>query len=346
MSDFTLLIIIWYRQNSRDLPWRNTNNPYFIWLSEIILQQTRVEQGLPYYKKFIKNFPTIESLANSDEQKVLNLWQGLGYYSRARNLHTAAKQVVSEFNGEFPKTFSEIKTLKGIGDYTAAAIASFAYDLPHAVVDGNVFRVLSRYFDDSTPIDTSSGKNVFSAYAHDLIPKDNPAEFNQAIMELGALICKPKNPLCDSCPVQETCISRRKNNQHELPVKAKKTKVSQVYFYYLYLKGRQIPIEKRTKGIWQNMYQLPLIESNSPLEKEYLEKESLKAWGFKLIGKKPVQTYTHILSHQRIYASFWEVEKINESNQDIKEIKLAELVDLPLPRLITRFFEDEGIEFK
>ena len=339
MSDFSLLITEWYRQNKRDLPWRDTNDPYFIWLSEIILQQTRVEQGFPYYEKFINNFPTVELLANSDEQKVLKLWQGLGYYSRARNLHTAAKQIVENHGGKFPTTYKEIKALKGIGDYTAAAVASFAYNLPHPVVDGNVFRVLSRFYDDETPIDTSKGKKLFTRYAEDLISKKEPGLFNQAIMELGALVCKPKNPDCEVCPISAACLSRQNNTFHLRPVKSKKTKVKEVYFYYLYTDQNKIPVEKRTKGIWQNMYQLPLIESDKKLSVKKLKEKVIEQYKTELIAVAPSDRYTHLLSHRKINAEFWKMEEINK--KQVKFIAEEELQDYPFPRLITRFFEDK-----
>ena len=231
MVDFHLLIGIWYRLNKRELPWRKTNDPYLIWLSEIILQQTRVVQGLSYYLKFTHNYPTVFDLANASEQDVLKDWQGLGYYSRARNLHATAKVIASEYKGVFPKTFLEIKKLKGIGDYTAAAISSFAFNLPHAVVDGNVYRVLSRVFNIDLPIDSIEGKKYFAQLAKELLPNHDAAIHNQAIMEMGAIQCLPTNPLCDSCPLLEKCLSYHLKNTHERPVKVKKTKTRDRFFH-------------------------------------------------------------------------------------------------------------------
>ena len=225
MTDFNLLITNWYRQNKRDLPWRLTTDPYKIWLSEIILQQTRVDQGLSYYLKFVKEFPTIQALANASEQQVLALWQGLGYYSRARNLHFTAKTISNELNGKFPNSFTSLKKLKGIGDYTAAAIASFSYNEITPVVDGNVYRVLSRVFNIATPIDSSQGKKLFYELAGELISKENPGEFNQSIMEFGALWCKPQNPKCEDCPLQENCLAFENDTVKLLPVKDKKIKI-------------------------------------------------------------------------------------------------------------------------
>ena len=265
MHNFPLLIAQWYRQNSRNLPWRNTNDPYFIWLSEIIMQQTRIEQGTSYYEKFTSNYPTINDLANANEQQVLNDWQGLGYYSRARNLHYSAKLVRDEYNGVFPSTFDDILKLKGVGTYTAAAISSFAFKESKAVVDGNVYRLLSRVYDVDTPIDSSKGKKEFQLIADELIPQENPDIHNQAIMEVGSLVCTPKNPNCDECPLNGICLAREKNTVDLRPVKSKKTKVRDRYFHYLIYNDKgETYIEQRTeKGIWQNMYQFPMIEIES-----------------------------------------------------------------------------------
>src|SRR6056300_1490745 len=230
---FSNKLILWYLQNKRDLPWRKTKNPYHVWLSEIILQQTRVAQGLDYYLKFIDAFPTVNHLANADESTVLKLWQGLGYYSRARNLHFSAKYIVKELTGEFPKTYKEIVKLKGVGDYTASAIASMCFNEPTAVVDGNVYRVLSRYFGIDTPINSSKGVKEFKAMAQELIDRNNPAIFNQAIMEFGATQCKPKNPDCGNCPFQNSCVAFGYNHIDALPVKNKSARAKKKYFNFL-----------------------------------------------------------------------------------------------------------------
>lgn len=345
MHDFSLSIRFWYRQNKRNLPWRDTKDAYLIWLSEIILQQTRVEQGKSYYLKFVNRYPKIEDLANADEQEVLNLWQGLGYYSRARNLHFAAKQVVEKFNGNFPSNYQDIKGLKGVGDYTASAIASFAFDLPHAVVDGNVFRVLARYYSDDTPIDTSQGQKLFKAYAQDLIDTDDPAEFNQAIMELGATVCTPKNPDCGNCPLNELCNAYRNNNALAFPVKAKKTKVSNKYFNYFVDATNQIQIEKRKgKGIWQNMFQLPLIESEKKLTLKEINKLTNENW--KINTCKKITDYKHILSHQKIYASFWKIDSPIKSNDKYITVSLDEIHNYPLPRLIDKYLQENHESYR
>ncbi len=334
MSDFSLSITNWYRLNKRDLPWRSTKDPYKIWLSEIILQQTRVDQGMSYYKKFVRNYPTIYDLAEAEEQDVLNDWQGLGYYSRARNLHTAAKEVALNQNGVFPNKFTEIKKLKGVGDYTAAAIASFAFNEPKAVVDGNVYRVLSRVFDIDTPIDSAQGKKVFQSLADELIDSNNPAEHNQAIMEFGALICTPK-PNCTECVLSDNCIAKQNSTIENRPVKSKKIKVRDRYFHYLiYYKNNNTIIQKRDKkDIWQNMYEFPLIES------EQVPKEII-------ISSKKISTERkHILSHQRIHTKFYHINEIPETlNSDWLVINQSEIQDYPLPRLIDKYLEEVGFE--
>lgn len=337
MISFHLRIVEWYRQNKRNLPWRDTKNPYFIWLSEIILQQTRVAQGIKYYKKFVKNYPTVKDLADADEQEILNNWQGLGYYSRARNLHTAAKQIITEHNGIFPTTYENIKKLKGVGDYTSAAIASFAFDLPYPVVDGNVFRLLSRYFADDTPIDTPAGKRQFTAYANELKFDNEIADFNQAMMEMGALICTPKKPNCLFCPISESCKANQTQKQLNYPVKKKKTKTRTRYFNYLVLDEENYLIKKRTgKGIWQNMFEFPCIEMDK--ESSYKEIETLALEQFNLrIAKKSITQDKHILSHQTLMVTFWlAAGKIN--NKDF--ITTNSLENYPIPRVIDKFLEN------
>lgn len=331
MTDFPLLIDHWYRLNSRELPWRNTKNPYFIWLSEIIMQQTRIEQGTSYYLKFISAYPTIFDLAKASEEDVLNNWQGLGYYSRARNLHFSAKLVVEKRSGVFPKTYSEILKLKGVGTYTAAAIASFAFDERKAVVDGNVYRFLSRAFDLATPIDSAQGKKEFQWLADELILNSEPNIHNQAMMEMGSLICKPK-PYCARCPVQIHCIAFRNNTISERPVKSKKTKVSERYFHYLIynFKGKTF-LEKRTeKDIWQNLYQFPLIELESNSAKPAID-------GDLVFSSEPIK---HILSHQRIHAQFHHIlGSPKQLGTNWIEIDRASIQEYPLPRIIDRYLE-------
>lgn len=332
--NFSSDLLGWYRENKRDLPWRNTKNPYEIWLSEIILQQTRVAQGMEYYYKFINNYPTVFDLANASEQEVLNDWQGLGYYSRARNLHFSAKYIVNELKGEFPSDFKSILQLKGVGKYTASAIASFAYGLPCAVVDGNVYRVLSRVFGIDTPIDSTQGQKQFQELADELIDEKNPAEYNQAIMEFGAIQCVPA-PDCMKCVFQLECEAKKLDTIKLLPVKSKKIKQTKRYFHFLVDSSNDfIYIEKREgKGIWQNMYQFPLFESSSikpPIEFSKLE----------IIDKS--KTIKHILSHQQIFAQFYTIDfsQIEIENNWIK-ISRKQLSDFPFPRLIDRFLNDE-----
>ncbi len=339
---FSNTLIYWYLQNSRDLPWRKTNNPYFIWLSEIMLQQTRVAQGLSYYLKFTEAFPTVFDLAKADESTVLKMWQGLGYYSRARNLHFTAKQIANEFNGEFPSTYKDIIKLKGIGDYTASAIASFAFDEPKAVVDGNVYRVLSRYFGIETPINSSVGIKEFKTLAEALIDKKQPANYNQAIMEFGAIQCKPKKPLCLFCPLSESCVALQKNLIEKLPVKEKKIKVRNRYFNFLVVKTNKnttILSERKGRGIWQGLYQFPLIESDKIInQKELIASEEFISFfpeetTISLFNQKVI---VHKLSHQHLYTQFWIVET---SNSSIAKTKWNDIYTYPVPVLIANFLE-------
>lgn len=342
--NFNKILTNWYSANKRQLPWRETKNPYYIWLSEIILQQTQVKQGLPYYDNFVKNFPTIFDLANAEESQVLKLWQGLGYYSRARNLHFSAKYIVNELNGVFPNTYKTLLQLKGVGDYTASAIASFCYKEPTAVVDGNVYRVLSRYFGIATPINTTPGIKEFKNLADQLIDKKHPDEYNQAIMEFGALQCKPKNPNCDTCPLNTSCVALEKNSIGELPVKLKKTKVTKKHFNFLVFlsSDKETRFEKRVgKGIWENLYQFPLIETENILNTETftehpLIKESLNGLNFEFSLYNDTDI-VHKLSHQHLYTKFWiiEVDKINGNSTPTSDIK-----QYPTPILISNFLDE------
>lgn len=304
---FSKTLTSWYLQHKRDLPWRNTDNPYFIWLSEIMLQQTRVAQGLPYFLTFVEHFPTVFDLASADEEKVLRLWQGLGYYSRARNLHKTAQYIALELDGHFPDNYNDLLKLKGIGEYTAAAIASFSYNEAVPVVDGNVFRVLSRYFDIETDIASSSAKKEFMELAYELMPKNDAATFNQAIMEFGALQCVPKNPDCTVCPLNDSCLALKYKKVDVLPVKSKKTKVRNRYFTYLVFEDEtgQTRIVKRTeKGIWHNLYQFPLIETES----DSIVSEPIESMGygnnFISVSTLESDSITHKLSHQHLNIRF------------------------------------------
>jgi A/G-specific adenine glycosylase len=344
MIDFELLICDWYRQNKRDLPWRKTNNPYFIYLSEVILQQTRVDQGKKYYEKFIKKYPKIEDLANAQEQVILNDWQGLGYYSRARNLHNTAKIVCYHYNGNFPNQYNEIIKLKGIGEYTAAAIASFAFALPYAVLDGNVFRVLSRIFDISLAIDSTEGKKTFKKLAQELLPIDNPAEYNQAIMEFGAIQCLPKNPKCVICVFRNDCLSFKNNTISERPLKLVKTKIRKRFFHYFIFKSAdKILIRKReNQDIWKHLFEFPYFEYDSEINEEVIL-ERIKH-EFEFTPFSVIKTKKHILTHQHIFPKFWifDVENFShiEDYFECKSIKISDLDEFPLPRLIDRFLEE------
>lgn len=342
---FSDKIVEWYRLNKRDLPWRAENEPYLIWLSEIILQQTRVDQGMPYYLKFSRELPTVKAFANASEDKILKLWQGLGYYSRARNMHYTAKDIVNNYSGKFPDTYEGLLKLKGVGEYTAAAIASFCYNLPHPVIDGNVYRVLSRYYGIETPIDSTEGKKQFKQLADEVMDKDNPGEYNQAIMEFGALHCTPQNPNCIECPIQNSCIAYASNTATNLPVKAKKAKQRRVFYNYMVIVNRdKTYIQKRDdKSIWKNMYEFPLIETNNEVDLN----ELLKHPTFELVIKDSNITVDkiiklkHILSHRIIEATFYKIyaEPKHFTNiSDIFEVSIGKLkTEYALPRLIDRY---------
>ena len=272
---FTKKLLSWFSTHQRPLPWKGEKNPYLIWLSEIILQQTQVEQGRPYFEKFKAAYPTVHDLANASEDEVMKRWQGLGYYSRARNLHFTAKHISSELNGIFPKTFKGLKQLKGVGEYTAAAIASFAYEVPVAVVDGNVYRVLSRFFGISEPIDTTKGKQIIRELADKMLDQADPGKYNQAIMDFGAGQCKPRKPLCLSCPMSSECAAFNENMVLSLPVKVKKIKKKTRYFNYLVIQfENSLYLQKRQENdIWKELYQFPLIETKSIPELKEIEKK-------------------------------------------------------------------------
>jgi len=338
---FVQNILKYYSKNKRDLPWRNTKDPYKIWISEIILQQTQVKQGLSYYQKFIKRFPNIESLANAKEDEVLHLWQGLGYYSRARNLHFAAQQIQNQFGGVFPQTYNEILSLKGIGEYTAAAIASFAFDLPYAVVDGNVFRVLSRFFGIRKAIDSSEGKKFFFDLANELLDKTNPSEYNQAIMEFGATFCTPQSPDCSNCCLNKYCIAYKENSVQQLPVKSKSiNKTTRYLNYFVFIeKDKYIYLNKRTNtDIWKGLYEFYLVESkhqNFSLNKikEYLNQLNISPQ--KIISVPKIK---HLLSHQNLFIKINTIyvnEKI--SNLNLQRIELKQIENYALPVVLQKF---------
>ena len=339
---FSQKILLWYAQNKRTLPWRRTKDPYRIWLSEIMLQQTRVAQGLPYYLRFVEHFPTVGDLAMASEERVLKLWQGLGYYSRARNLHTTAKMVVNEYEGKFPKTYKELLKLKGVGDYTASAIASICFNEPEPVVDGNVYRVLSRYYGAGIPINSTKGIGFFKELAREVMDAGNIRDYNQGIMEFGAIQCVPKNPDCTVCPLNESCVALQKNSIGELPVKINKTKIKNRYFNYLVFidsRNKTLLHQRSGKGIWQNLWQFPLLETNDKINLKEIEsrfKEVMVLNDDPEIYQFNPNDIVHKLSHQHLHTKFW----ILKTETDLKDaIDFNILVDYPVPVLIADFIK-------
>lgn len=324
--NFAATLLQWFKNNGRSLPWRETKDAYAIWLSEVILQQTRIVQGMSYWERFMAKWPTVNDLAAATEDEVLKAWQGLGYYSRARNLHTAAQQVM-ELDG-FPQTFKELKTLKGVGDYTAAAIASIAFGEPVAVVDGNVYRVLSRYYGIDTPIDSTEGKKEFQALAQSLLPINEPADYNEAIMDFGATQCTPNSPHCSACPLCETCVAFREQRINELPVKSKKVKQRERHFTYLYIEYEgKIAIHQRGAGdIWQGLWEFP--------QEEYLTSSENSAW--KTEAQLLQKGVKHILTHQILLADIylWQPTRRPQLPSEFIWIEKQDLENYALPRLI------------
>lgn len=342
-------LVDWYKKEARNLPWRETKNPYKIWLSEVILQQTRVDQGMKYYQKFVSTYPDIAGLANAPLDEILLLWQGLGYYSRARNLHAAANYIVEKYNGNFPAEVDELKKIKGIGDYTAAAIASFAFKISVPVVDGNVFRVLSRYFEISDPIDTPVGKKKILELATSVMNSNEPDIHNQAMMELGALVCKPKQPVCNLCPLMYSCGANINQTFAKYPVKKVKVKQRKRYFYYLIIElENEMLIEKRKEqDIWQDLYQFPLLETKNPMsDKEILEQIAdlslFSGKSYTILKISDVEK--HILSHQIIFSRFVHIKANHPINAYITsrlKVERKNLIKYAFPRLITRYLEKE-----
>jgi A/G-specific adenine glycosylase len=345
---FFEILVKWNRsENKRQMPWKGEKDPYKIWVSEIILQQTRVQQGLAYYNRFIKAWPDIKSLASATEQEVFKLWEGLGYYSRCRNLISTAKYINDQLDGKFPEKYEDILSLKGIGNYTAAAIASFAYNQPYAVLDGNVFRVLARFFGIQIPVDTVEGKKTFNNLAQNLIDKTNPAEYNQAIMDFGATVCKPVLPLCDICPLQKKCISYEKNLVDILPIKEKSIRKRERFFNYLIVeKGNKLYVKQRMdKDIWQNLYEFILIETENLIpEEKLLSTEFVTSL---LDGKnykvtKISKTFSQKLTHQTITGRFYHIniKTTGKSFQNYRLVSPEELAMLPFPKFITSYLTD------
>ncbi len=351
---FSKIIVDWYLVHRRPLPWRNTPDPYKIWLSEIILQQTRVAQGLPYYKKFIQHYPTVRSLAKANERDILRLWQGLGYYTRARNLRQCAREVVENFNGKFPATPDVLRRLPGIGDYTAAAIASIAFQVPAAVVDGNVYRVLSRVFGIRENIASGPGKKFFFEFANQLLPTSDPGIYNQAVMEFGALHCLPKNPRCVACIFRNDCFAFRHERQEELPVNIRQLKITRRHFYYFFFRnGNRILMKKRQgNDIWKGLFDFPYVEAKRRTDPAKIisacfpQVVSLKASGNLQVSKD----YRHVLTHQIIQARFVEVEWLagktlpaSLSYGTEQWYSIPQIEKLPKPVLISRYLSDRDV---
>ncbi|WP_420576641.1 A/G-specific adenine glycosylase [Ekhidna sp.] len=346
---FAERLIYWYTERKRDLPWRKTKDPYPVWLSEIILQQTRVDQGLPYWVQFMEAYPTVHNLADASEEKVLRLWQGLGYYSRARNLHATAKYVANELNGQFPSKYSEIIKLKGIGPYTAAAIASICFDEPRPVVDGNVFRFASRYFGIEEDISKANSRKVFERILSEEISKDQPGTFNQAMMEYGATICSPV-PLCGDCGFRLDCFAFRAKKQKSLPVKTGKTKVRNRQFHYIvFREGNNFFLNERVgKDVWSGLFDFYLIEG---VASEELVMSLIKEnWGIDEATLDDVsEPFIHILSHQKIHATFYtmsisamDVKRLGEKSS-LRAYSTEEMLNLPKPKLIVNYLQRIGI---
>lgn len=343
--NFSDELVAWYLKNKRELPWRDTTNAYVIWLSEIILQQTRVEQGMPYFHRFLARYPDIKSFAAADEDEILNLWQGLGYYSRGRNMLKTARQVMELYGGEFPVAYDDLLRLKGVGEYTAAAISSFAVNEARAVVDGNVYRVLARYFGIDEPINSTKGKKLFQGLADELLNREHPGLHNQAMMEFGAMLCKPKNPDCAICPVREGCYAYQNNKVQTLPQKLKTVKIRERFFnYFVVTDGDTLLMKKRDEtDIWANMYDLPLVETPGPMRPEevtqLLQAKELFGDNIQIIASFPIKK--HVLTHQHIHAQFIHIAdpKI-KLEQKLFLIELKKIKNVALPKIIFVFLNN------
>lgn len=347
MNDFSTTLARWYESHKRELPWRTDPSPYHVWLSEVILQQTRVSQGLDYFNRFIERWPALSDLAQASEEEVLKMWQGLGYYSRARNLLQCAQQIQEKYGGKFPADYDKLLKLKGIGNYTAAAIASIAFGLPYAVIDGNVYRVLARLFDIDTPINKEAGVKLFAKLANELLDKDHPGRHNQAMMEFGALHCTPRNPDCLHCPVQSHCLALAHGTVGQRPQKEKTLNVRTRYFNYLVFNdlNKNTYLHRREENdIWRNLYDFPMVESEAPLSTEELvNHEHFRALVDKneFVIQRITAPFTHKLSHQTIIATFIEIKIIGFLSiiQTNNLLLTAEkkLGDYPTPKLIENY---------
>ena len=345
-------LINWYTENGRQLPWRGIDNPYYIWLSEIILQQPRIEQGRGYYERFVAEYPTVRHLAEASEEQVLKSWQGLGYYSRARNLHAAARHIAYDLDGKFPDTYEGILALKGVGRYTAAAIASFAFGLPYPVIDGNVYRLIARMYRIYTPIGTSQAYKEFEQLLLRLIDKERPGEFNQAMMDFGSMYCKPAGCDCDNCIFRQECMAYRGGVVAELPIRPQAVKIKERYFYYFDIRwdspSPSIVMQQRGEGdIWQGLYELPLYETVEPIADSELGERLggvLKGWmGQAPLGMEMGPCLTHQLTHRTIRARFVRVifdAKPAKMQEKMRIVGLSELKYLPISRLIDRYLSE------
>lgn len=348
MNEVSALLLDWHRTINRDLPWKDTSDPYFIWASEIILQQTRVEQGRPYYYRFVEKFPTIQLLAEASQEELFKVWEGLGYYSRARNMHATAKHIVYNLDGEFPSSYDELIKLKGVGPYTAAAVASFAFNEDKAVLDGNVFRIISRLYNEDSFINEAKNRKLFQSLVDDLLPTGKSAKFNQAIMDFGSRQCKPKNPSCETCVLNELCAAYRAGTVHDLPKKRKTAKKKERYFYFLDLRPKHgpFPVVQRTrKDIWQGLFSLPFIDSNSPLSELSIEdwKEALALE----LDSLPYKTWEtkHVLSHQNLHCSFYRIDHDSQLKEEKVEYEREKYQwkkdedELAWPVVISKYFQ-------
>ena len=347
-AKFSKSILLWYKTNKRDLPWRDTKDPYKIWVSEVILQQTRIDQGINYYINFINNFPDLESLAKSSKKKVLKNWEGLGYYSRATNMLDNAKKIIHE-QKTFPKNYTELIKLKGIGEYTAAAISSICSDEQKGVVDGNVYRVLSRVFNIETPINTTIGKKEFLELANELIPKKNVGDYNQGLMDFGSTLCKKHQPRCEICIFKKSCLSLKFDTIKKRPVKKttnSKKKYRILNYFLIKDLSNCLYIQKITNNIWKNLYQLPLFESKNIIDRKYILKENLMSNFFSNIELKDIilsKQVSHNLSHQKLNIFFWKItadSSLNHKQNSLKRISKREIKNYPFPRPIKIYLQD------
>ncbi|MFZ4521725.1 MAG: A/G-specific adenine glycosylase [Bacteroidales bacterium] len=344
---FSKLLLSWYSDNKRDLPWRSTRDPYLIWLSEIIMQQTRIEQGTPYFNRFATAFPTIKTLANADEQTVLKLWQGLGYYSRARNLHATATRIMNDFDGNFPTSYEEIRQLKGIGDYTAAAIASICFDMPYPVMDGNVLRFISRLYGIVDSVDRPETKRKILAITSGEIDHENPGDFNQAMMEFGAMVCLPANPDCQNCIFKDGCVAFLKNRVEDIPARKPKVAVRNRFMHYLVLTMTENGIDylfmnKRKKSdIWKNLYDFPLLEGvagDGAVMDEHAFAGLLNSGSPRFLGVSGL--YTHVLTHQKLHARFYRFHSDSTIDLPFILVPLTDVQQFPVPKLIDRYLSE------